>query len=649
MSWLEKLYKTYDNCTDHIGKANGTSAKLLPIYHTTQNAQIEIVIDGSGSFQRARVIPKSEAVTDIPCTEESGGRAGAKPTCHPLCDKLQYVAGDFVKFGGQVTSGFSKDQDEPHRIYIELLAKWCDRHPKIKAVYTYVKKSSTVADLFEAGVLPKDVATGCLLKKWEDLSVKTPEIYGVMPAKALPEEAFVRWIVEIPDDPQSLLWCDRSVWQSWIDYYASSKTSSELCYVTGEFIPLAKQHPAKLRNSADKAKLISANDGNGFTFRGRFSDSTGSQACGVGLEISHKAHNILRWLISRQGYCNGLQAIVAWSVANKSVPDPFANSLDILRTEAEPSETFPERTLASPFSNGNAAQDFALRLKRKIGGYKTELGPVADIIVLALDSATTGRMSIIYYRELTSSEFLARIEAWHEQCCWFQNYSKDVHFIGAPSPRDIAEAAYGRRVDDKLRSATIRQLLPCIIDAAPLPRHLVECCVRRAGSRNGIETWDWEKTLGIACALYCKHTKNERNYQMALETDRSSRDYLYGRLLALAERLEEVALYLTNEKRATNAERLMQRFSDNPYATWLIIAKALKPYEMRLRNQRAGFLHNIKSEMDAVMAAFKVDEFTSPTKLSGEFLLGYHCQRKAMKDKTDKINVEESIEEEIDV
>lgn len=40
---------------------------------------------------------------------------------------------------------------------------------------------------------------------------------------------------------------------------------------------------------------------------------------------------------------------------------------------------------------------------------------------------------------------------------------------------------------------------------------------------------------------------------MALEKDRTARDYLYGRLLAVAEKIEEVALNVGGEK-----DRLMQ-------------------------------------------------------------------------------------------
>ena len=114
---------------------------------------------------------------------------------------------------------------------------------------------------------------------------------------------------------------------------------------------------------------------------------------------------------------------------------------------------------------------------------------------------------------------------------------------------------------------------------------------------------------------------------MALEEDRKTRDYLYGRLLAIAERIEEVALNVGGESRPTTAARLMQRFADRPFSTWRNIELGLQPYMQRLQGKRAGFLANRKKELDSVFAAFLPDDLTSEKPLSGEFLLSYHCQK----------------------
>ena len=119
---------------------------------------------------------------------------------------------------------------------------------------------------------------------------------------------------------------------------------------------------------------------------------------------------------------------------------------------------------------------------------------------------------------------------------------------------------------------------------------------------------------------------------MALEQERASRDYLFGRLLAVAEDIESYALYAAGEKaRETSAARLMQRFSNRPASTWRTIELSLRPYIARLRATRPGPLHKKESLLDEVVALFNPQDFLTDTPLSGEFLLGYHCQRQALR------------------
>jgi CRISPR-associated protein Csd1 len=392
--------------------------------------------------------------------------------------------------------------------------------------------------------------------------------------------------------------------------------------VTGETTTLAASHPKRLRHGADGAKLISSNDDSGYTFRGRV-DLPG-QAYGLGYAVTQKAHSALRWLITRQGYQSGDQVFVAWAVNGKSIPDPLADTARLFEV-AEAEDTAKHEASYE----GDAGQHYALRLRKAISGYRATLGDADDVVVMGLDSATPGRMAITYYRELTGSEFLERVVDWHGSCSWFQNYSKDNKFVGAPAPREIAEAAYGRRLDDKVRKSTVERLLPCIVDARPLPRDLIVASLRRASNRAGMEKWEWEKCLGVACAMV-RGSNREENYQMALEEDRTTRDYLFGRLLAIAENIEERALHLAREKRDTNAGKLMQRFADHPCSTWRNIELALTPYKTRLRTNRPAVLLERDKLLDAVIGMFSDRDFISDSRLSGEFLLGYHCQRAAL-------------------
>jgi CRISPR-associated protein Csd1 len=612
MSWIQKLYETYERCAD---APQLEKESLMPVSHTEQQAHIEIVLDQGGNFQRAVLVDKETTV--VPATETSAGRTGTKPPPHALCDKIQYCASDYKTFGG-IKDSFFKE-------YIEQLRLWhdYDPNPKVEAVLKYVANGRVVADLAREGLLYCDPG-GTLLTEWNS-DAPAPQIFRMLTPKEKKRDqgdAFVRWRVQVPGDPVSAVWEDRVIRDSWIRFEASRKTERGLCMVTGETTELADSHPKRLRHGADGAKLISSNDAVGYTFRGRVERP--SQTYGVGSSVTQKAHSALRWLIARQGYKAGDQVFVAWAVSGSPVPDPLADTaalFDAVQANGTAEEVAQYQ--------GDAGQHFALRLRNAIAGYRAELGDRDGVVVIGLDSATPGRMAITYYRELTGSEFLDRVSAWHAAFCWFQNYGKNKHYVGAPAPRDIAEAAFGSR-DDKLRNATVERLLPCIVDARPVPRGIVSTLVRRACNRAGLKQWEWEKYLGIACALVRGSRKGEEDYQMALEENRTTRDYLFGRLLAIAENIEQRALHVAGESRDTNAAKLMQRFSEHPFSTWRNIERGLTPYKTRLRTKRPSVLLEREKLLDTVMEMFSRADFINDSKLSGEFLLGFHCQRAAL-------------------
>lgn len=627
MSWIYKLYETYENCISEVGVI-GTDEKmpLLPIAHSTQNAQLEIVINGNGDFLRADVVEKDKAVTIIPVTEDSASRgSGIAP--HPLCDKLQYVAGDYINY---VTK---KKGEEYYNKYIQQLENWCNSpysNIKVCLILKYLKKKSLITDLIKQKILVCD-DKGKLSK-------------GVKLGISEQSDAFVRFRVEIPNDNEPSVWLDKEVYNSYINHYLSLQKDVNLCYVRGEKIPCSEKHPAKVRNTADKSKLISANDSSGFTYRGRFADK--NQVMSIGYETSQKAHNALRWLIDKQGYKNGEQAIVAWGTRNQDIPKILEDTQDSIFGEEEVHPVSTEK-------------EFAQRLNKAIVGYGCELDTKSQVVVMALEAATTGRLSISYYRELDGSDFLNRIEHWHRTCIWQHNYKKvrdgfdekgkpkykSITFIGAPSPKDIAIAAYGNKVSDKLKKATIERLLPCIIDNARLPYDIVNSTVNSASNPVSMEKWNWEKTLTIACALVkkYKYDKFKEEWGMALDENQRDRSYVFGRLLAVAQQIEEWALNSTGEKRDTNAERLMHQFKLHPYKTWGIINDKLKPYISRLGHKSTSLVEL----MTKINAMLTFEEFTSTKQLDDSYILGYYCQRQVFIDEKNR-RIQEQAEKKLE-
>ncbi|KAA3226954.1 type I-C CRISPR-associated protein Cas8c/Csd1, partial [Akkermansia sp. BIOML-A36] len=325
------------------------------------------------------------------------------------------------------------------------------------------------------------------------------------------------------------------------------------------------------------------------------------------------------------GWRDDSQAIVAWSSNSFLIPNPLTDTEGLLDLDPdEEHETVPY-----------TAEETGRKIREKISGYKAEVANTSHIFIMGLDSATPGRLSITFFNEMDSVEYWNNIEHWHTECVWWQwNNKNKLWYVGAPSPRTIAEVAYGKSSDEKLRRQTVARLLPCIIEKRPVPSDLVEACIHRACNRNGLESWEWNVAVNTACALFryrFNSTKKQYHYTMSLDKTITERGYLYGRLLAVAELLEKTAQKTSSDtERPTNAEKLMQRFSIHPHSTWEILRKALDPYLQILTKNEPGLKFYYDRELASIHALFDRNDFIDDSKVSGEFLLGYYCQKSEM-------------------
>lgn len=636
MSWLEKCYETYENCQQEIGiqkfQAEGDKRSyvpLLPVAHTTQLVNIEVELDQSGNFQDARLLAKDEQTTIIPCTDKSSARTSNKAeeslAPHPLVDSLQYVAAEYKKYGGKKTYAWPA--------YHAQLKGWCESefaHPAVCAVLKYLEKECLISDLLKKHILFTD-ASGKLPDAWNSKAGEKPLVLKTL-AKNDQTASVVRFRVENVD-----LSKDKTVWESYIHYYETKQQRVDYCTVQGEQMAISAFSPYKIRGSGDRAKLISSNDDKDFTFRGRFENA--EQALSIGYETTQKAHSALRWLISKQGCSNGDQTVVVWGTKGEPIPDITADSMDLGDDFAA---AFAQ--LGQPQLPPATESEYAERFNKAIQGYGKALDEKANTVVMILDSATQGRLSIRYYRELAGSELMKNITDWHRNFAWQLNYRsapesaepgqkpkwKRVSFWGAPSPADIAKAAYGEKADKKIIQQTVERLVPCITEGKYLPRNLMLSAVHRATAGIGLEPWEYQKTCGIACALICGyyHRNKKEDFVMTdgkyIDETIDDRSYLFGRILACAEQIERRVQSQTGETRPTNAERLRLVFVQRPAKTTALLQQKLTPY---LNRMRANGVSRDKrySTLQELVGRLGAENYTNKP-LNELYLLGYACQ-----------------------
>ena len=595
MSWFNNLVETYDRCTEIIGipDPNDDRKILLPLNHMFMESGICITIDGNGSFLSASADKKKIV---IPCTEDSASRSGKAKFPHPLHEQLGYLALN----------------EEKHDEYMKLLEEWAELHPKVMAVKKYCLRNTILEDLGQSGI---EVQSGD-----KDL-----------------DKLLVRFSVEIPYDHVPHLWEDKSIAKAWQSFCAAQENQEEsLCYITGKVDVISRKHPKGVNPITNGAKLISSNDETNYTYKGRFTKS--EQANAISMQASQKAHAMLRYLIATQGYKCDTQAIVAWAIDDGSVqPNAFSDSLGLY---ADAKEDARDKLIEI---QGDLSFDYATNLRNALSGFGKPI-TINDyarrVAIIAEDAATTGRMSITFYQQLTENEYIDRLCDWHESCKWFFRYRRK-EFVSAPSGDRIIAAVYGEPKGEnynKIKKQARERILNIIMRSKALDFSWVTAALNRVSnplSFNDVNgSWDrykWETAISVVCALARKYYIGKKEvFPLALETTRPDRDYLFGRLLALADNLESHARYLqtqgnSTEKRPTNAVRYMQRFAVKPYSTWGLIFEQLNPYIQRL-NGAEGY----QRQIDDILSLFAPEDFMSDKRLTPLYLMGYSLQRRAL-------------------
>lgn len=256
-------------------------------------------------------------------------------------------------------------------------------------------------------------------------------------------------------------------------------------------------------------------------------------------------------------------------------------------------------------------------------------------------------------------DLIKRILQWHVDAAWPLTFFKKsivegaervnvVQYEGAPSFTDIINCACG--TSDRSSKSYKRfakdvkeRLIECMFGGAQFPMSILNAACHKVTRPMGYDNIRvWRRDFEIACSLWKKHYIDETRKQhrqedvitMYLEPNRDDRDYLYGRLLALADNFEESVLRKQGVKdRPTNAIKLMSNFTAKPYTTWGTLWKQLMPY-LKSANGGSWF----RNEVDDVMALFKEGDFEDNKALSPMFLLGYSCQRRASKRKAQEIS-----------
>ncbi len=252
MHWLRQLAELY-------------CEKDLPLFHDELMTDIEVTLSYDGRLIKAE---HKRLKTIIPVTEKSAVRTSALQP-HPLCDRLDYVAGDIGHYIGK-NNRFTA----ANSLYLKQLNKWADSvysTEELLTVCRYLNNKALFCDLLKTGALD-----------------------GFSDNDAA--KAAVRFTVG-----EIRLYQDSSIRSSHILHTRSLFNENSLCCLTGELTQTAILHLKRITSPKSMAKLIS---------QGQLP---------ISREASFKAHAVLRRLIDEQSIKLGRLTIISWNTHNTTV------------------------------------------------------------------------------------------------------------------------------------------------------------------------------------------------------------------------------------------------------------------------------------------------------------------------------------------
>lgn len=632
----------------------GKNITLLPLYHTNLRSNgdniIQIVLDDDGNPAHLEFIEK-DVYTVFPITEDSLNRT-SNAFAHPICDDMQYLSKSL--------------NEKKYADYCIQNETWTNEiTPLIEE-----QENETASDLItflkqvRSLVLSKDlvdVAKDLIRKKHLILNQDQTSIEVVLEAEGPNKKAvtkkydlskvFVTFAKQFSDAYKKDLDISKNqlLHQAHIQYVhqtqSEQKKSFATCNISGKYMYCTERN----RGLLGKGKLISVSNRTE-TYQGRFRQ--GSEITHIGADTSECIHLMLKFFLEHrdnaQGLYNNTTAVVWFSedLLNErqfSLTDPLKETSNFWSDE--------EDEYQSKSTSDEKAQDWKkiLRGERRLSPEEED-----DFFYLAMiNKISNGRVAIQSTRTIPLNSLIDNLLHWQESCHW-EMWSAQAGTFQTYTPRswEIVRFVYGiekddGRVDclkDELRSLAFKRLMPCIIDGFPLPKDMARQIFSNYKNRIGFRK-NWRFLQYMACALLnkAKYDQGKEKRSPMLEKDKQTRDYLYGRLLAVYEKIETDAMMPamgSNEKgnvdksgghRVTNVEKIWAAFFQAPERMLETLHSKIRPYLNKLKANQPGkytFYNRLLGEIQTDIRDAESYLSNKNKALNEDAVFGYYAQNK---------------------
>ena len=632
MSLLTALLDSYDYAleNDMVGKPDHFGNILLPMYYNSMKSNgkniIELLLSKESDLLEAHLLPEGETI-QFPVTEDSVARSsGVAP--HPLVDSASYVI---------------QDEGKRSAAYMEQMENWLayDDNDFVRIIHDF---------LIQPGIL--DVVKQKVKDSEEDEAEKQKKNAVAIDF----EKVFFTFSVENYDGLKNISVSENSDLQArykvYVEYQNANDPSKEriTCNLSGKQDYLCIKHQP-LMGTARLVSQITANDEN---WRGRF--TMADQNIKLGMETSQKIHLMAKYLLSGEETRRwlGEQAnMVSW------FSDDLSNTVafDPSKSAEMPAGIF-EKLLAEQKEKSDApaiSDEMTENIVKSFTNGKRLFSDDATYYIAIFDKISNGRVATKYFRTLSASRLKENLVAWQEKYHW-RGYSKENRDkVFTPSPRRLVLAAYGMERDGFLEISKkdflknqYQNILTALVEGRSIPENFEKALTVNIRHRQNYDnTWMEVKFCALAVL------KDKGGFKDAmLNRENTDRSYLFGRLLALFERME-AGTFGEKEERSTNAEKMWTSYTNHPATMMMRLRNLLKPYERKMATseQNRGLYFKLSRDISEVTNMlhdnYDMDSAEVNRPLDYGFIFGYEAQMRDIFTKRNK-ETEEAKEEDHD-
>lgn len=174
-----------------------------------------------------------------------------------------------------------------------------------------------------------------------------------------------------------------------------------------------------------------------------------------------------------------------------------------------------------------------------------------------------------------------------------------------------------------LPATTARALVRAALEQTPLPMSLLYQAVRRSRAEQRVTR---QRAALIKLVLLSNRAPAEEETMVDLEANHDSAAYQCGRLLAVLEEIQRLAIAGLN---AGIVDRFYGTASATPIAVFPRLVRGAQPHLAKLKRDRRGAYEALQEKLEAILGHITTFPTTLTLVEQGLFSLGYYHQRAA--------------------